>query len=118
LNTVELESHADNPATTLSVGQKKLLELARALMADPKLILLDEPAAGVNPRLMAQLLRVIQRLNAQKTTFLIIEHNMDVIVRLCTHVIVMDCGKVLAEGSPEEIQQNELVLNAYLGVQP
>jgi neutral amino acid transport system ATP-binding protein len=118
LNTVELASHASNRASILSVGQKKLLELARALMANPKLILLDEPAAGVNPRLMAQLLRVIQRLNAQETTFLIIEHNMDVIVRLCTHVIVMDYGKVLVEGSPEEIQQNEQVLNAYLGVQP
>ena len=103
-------------AGNLSGGQKKLLSLGRMLMQNPDLILLDEPTAGVNPTLANDLLEVIRRLQKElKRTFLIVEHNMKVVANLCDRVFVLNFGKVLAEGTPEEIQQNEQVLKAYLG---
>ena len=103
-------------AGNLSGGQKKLLSLGRMLMRNPDLILLDEPTAGVNPTLANDLLETIRRLqNELQKAFLIVEHNMKVIANLCKKVYVLDFGKVLAEGTPEEIQQNEQVLKAYLG---
>jgi len=100
----------------LSGGQKKLLSLARVLMADPDLILLDEPTAGVNPTLIRSLLEVIERLRDEEgKTFLVIEHNMRVISSICNKVYVLNFGEVIAEGTPEEIQRSERVLQAYLG---
>jgi neutral amino acid transport system ATP-binding protein len=89
--------------------------MGRALMTDPKLILLDEPAAGVNPTLIGQICDHIVQWNRQGITFLIIEHNMDVIMSLCHHVWVLAEGTNLADGTPAEIQQNDRVLAAYLG---
>ena len=102
-------------AGALSGGQRKLLEMARALMSNPKLILLDEPAAGVNPTLIKQICQHIVNWNRQGMTFLIIEHNMDVIMSLCDRVWVLAEGRNLAVGSPAEIQTNSQVLEAYLG---
>jgi len=103
-------------AGNLSGGQKKLLSLGRMLMRNPDLILLDEPTAGVNPTLANELLEVIRSLQEElKRTFLIVEHNMKVIANLCEKVFVLNFGKLLAEGTAEEIQQNEQVLKAYLG---
>ncbi|MEA5511644.1 ABC transporter ATP-binding protein [Crocosphaera sp. UHCC 0190] len=99
----------------LSGGQRKLLEMARTLMTRPKLILLDEPAAGVNPTLIGQICEHITNWNRQGISFLIIEHNMDVIMSLCDHIWVLAEGTNLADGTPQEIQHNAIVLEAYLG---
>jgi branched-chain amino acid transport system ATP-binding protein len=109
--------HLENEyAGTLSGGQKKLLELARTLMADPKIILLDEPAAGVNPTLMARILEKIELLNAERgITFLLIEHDIPLVMGLCDPVIVLNHGMKLAEGSPELVRNDPRVLEAYLG---
>ncbi len=102
-------------AGTLSGGQQKLLELARVLMIDPKMILLDEPAAGVNPALMETLVDKILALHARGVTFLIIEHNMDLVMRICRPIVVMAEGRVIFEGDPDEIQRHPEVIDAYLG---
>jgi len=118
LDFVELHHLRDEYASCLSSGQKKLLELARTLMCDPQLILLDEPGAGVNPTLMKRLVDRIEVLCREKgLTFFVIEHDMDLITRLCDPVIVMSNGEKIAEGSPEEIKADERVLEAYLGGQ-
>ncbi|AHJ28157.1 ABC transporter ATP-binding protein [Nodularia spumigena CS-584] len=116
LESVGLAQKAQDYAGGLSGGQRKLLEMGRALMTNPKLILLDEPAAGVNPKLIDDICDRILRWNRQDgMTFLIIEHNMDVIMSLCDRVWVMAEGQNLAEGTPAEIQTNTQVLKAYLG---
>lgn len=115
LESIGLVHMAHEYAGALSGGQRKLLEMGRALMADPKLILLDEPAAGVNPTLINQICDRIQRWNRDGMTFLIIEHNMDVIMSLCDLVWVMAEGRNLAMGTPTEVQSNPEVLEAYLG---
>jgi neutral amino acid transport system ATP-binding protein len=115
LDCVGLARMAHSYAGSLSGGQRKLLEMARALMAKPRLILLDEPAAGVNPTLINQICEHILCWNREGLTFLIIEHNMDVIMSLCQQVWVMAEGKNLATGTPAEIQANPQVLEAYLG---
>ncbi|MEY2832665.1 MAG: ATP-binding protein of transporter [Cyanobacteriota bacterium] len=115
LESVGLAAKAHDYAGALSGGQRKLLEMARTLMTNPKLILLDEPAAGVNPTLINQICEHIVNWNQQGITFLIIEHNMDVIMSLCDRVWVLAEGTNLASGTPEEIQKNDLVLEAYLG---
>ena len=102
-------------AGSLSGGQRKLLEMGRALMTNPKLILLDEPAAGVNPTLINQICNRILAWNREGLTFLIIEHNMDVIMSLCDRVWVLAEGRNLAAGTPAEVQSNAQVLEAYLG---
>jgi branched-chain amino acid transport system ATP-binding protein len=118
LEFVELIDLKDEYAGSLSGGQKKLLELARSMMADPELVLLDEPGAGINPTLMKKLMSNIQTLCEEKgITFFLIEHDMDLVMRLCNPVIVMSEGKKLAEGTAEEIKCNEQVLEAYLGGQ-
>lgn len=115
LESVGLAHMAQTYAGALSGGQRKLLEIARALMVRPKLILLDEPAAGVNPTLINKICEHISRWNQEGLTFLIIEHNMDVIMSLCDRVWVLAEGQNLAVGTPTEIQQNPQVLEAYLG---
>ncbi len=118
LEFVDLVHLRDEYAANLSGGQKKLLELARTLMTDPAMILLDEPGAGVNRVLMRKLVDNIETLRRELgITFFVIEHDMDLITRLCNPVIVMSQGEFLAEGSPEEIKQDERVLDAYLGGQ-
>jgi branched-chain amino acid transport system ATP-binding protein len=105
-------------ASNLSSGQKKLLELARTLMGEPRLILLDEPGAGVNPTLMKSLVALIERLRDESgITFFLIEHDMDLVARLCNPVIVMSSGEKIAEGPPDEVVRDERVLEAYLGGQ-
>ncbi|PIG92581.1 ABC transporter ATP-binding protein [Gloeocapsopsis sp. IPPAS B-1203] len=115
LESVGLAHMAYEYAGALSGGQRKLLEMARALMTKPKLILLDEPAAGVNPTLINQICDRILTWNQEGMTFLIIEHNMDVIMSLCDRVWVLAEGRNLAVGTPSEIQNNPEVLTAYLG---
>ena len=103
-------------AGTLSYGQQKLIDIAMAFMPAPRLVLLDEPCAGVNPSLVDQLRGLLGELNrTQGGSFVVIEHNMDFIMKLCPHVICMVEGKVLAEGPPAEVQANRHVLEAYLG---
>ncbi len=118
LEMVDMVAWQDRPAGELSGGQRKLLELARTLMADPAMILLDEPGAGVNPTLMRRLTAVIQRLREERgVTFLIIEHDLDLVTRLCDTVIVMSEGATLAEGPPDAIRRDPRVVEAYLGGQ-
>ncbi len=105
----------DNPVTQISGGQKKLLEIGRALMAGPKMILLDEPAAGVNPTLAEHIADHLQALVAQGITILLIEHDMALIERVCEHVIVMAEGKDLVAGRFEELREDARVQDAYLG---
>ncbi len=118
LDFVGLTRVKDEYAANLSGGQKKLLELARTMMADPDMILLDEPGAGVNPTLMKQLVGYIRSLVEERgITIFLIEHDMDLIMNVCEHVVVMSSGALLAEGTPDEIRRNPDVLEAYLGGQ-
>ncbi|WP_265110564.1 ABC transporter ATP-binding protein [Halosolutus halophilus] len=115
LELFEIEHLAHEDAANLSGGQRKLLELARALLTDPKMLLLDEPMASVNPTLEKNLLDRIHELRSQGYTFLLVEHDMDVIMNNCETVIVMHQGQVLSQGTPAEIQGDERVVDAYLG---
>ncbi|MEO1455790.1 MAG: ATP-binding cassette domain-containing protein, partial [Pseudomonadota bacterium] len=115
LDFVTLGALADHPAGQISGGQMKLLELARVLMGDPKLILLDEPAAGVNPVLTETLIGKIEELNRGGTTFVIIEHDMDFVMRHCDPVIAMAEGRVIFQGTSAEALANPVLLDAYLG---
>ncbi len=110
-----IAAHAGALAGTLSYGQRKLLELSYVLVADPEIVLLDEPAGGVNPSLINHIGDRIRELNAAGKTFLIVEHNMDFVMGLCHQVTVLDSGTVVAAGPPDEIRANPRVLDAYLG---
>jgi branched-chain amino acid transport system ATP-binding protein len=115
LALVRLDSHADAYAGTLSGGQRKLLDLARALMVEPKLVLLDEPMAGVSPPLRLELLNHIVALRAGGVTFLIVEHDLDFLMQVADVVVVMNEGRVIARGSPDDVRRDDRVVDAYLG---
>ena len=110
-----IAKHAGLLAEQLSYGQRKLLELSYVLMADPEIVLLDEPAGGVNPTLIGTIADRIRELNQQGTTFLIVEHNMDFVMGLCDRVTVLDYGNAVVTGPPEVIRTDRRVLDAYLG---
>jgi neutral amino acid transport system ATP-binding protein len=116
LGVFDLAGLADEYAGTLSGGQRKLLELARALMTRPRLLLLDEPMAGINPTLGRRLLDHMQRLRADEgVSFLFIEHDMEVVMNHADRVIVMAEGRVIADGEPQEVRSDQAVIDAYLG---
>ena len=115
LDFCEIDHLADEYARNLSGGQRKLLEMARALLTDPDMLLLDEPFAGVNPSLEKRLLKHIHELREDGYTFLIVEHDMDLIMQNCERVIVMHQGRILEDGTPAEIKESEEVIEAYLG---
>jgi branched-chain amino acid transport system ATP-binding protein len=117
LDFVKISHLKDEPAGELSYGQQKLLELARCLMSDPEIVLLDEPTAGVNPTLIREIMGRILEANEQRgQTLLIIEHNMDVVMNLARRIYALNYGEVIAEGSPEEVRQNKKVIESYFGV--
>lgn len=115
LDFVGLTRVKDLPAGNLSYGQRKLLEFAFILIAEPRVILLDEPAGGVNPTMINYLADRIRELNARGVTFLVVEHNMEFVMGLCDKVMVMHRGTRIAEGTPAEVRANPAVLEAYLG---
>jgi branched-chain amino acid transport system ATP-binding protein len=118
LEFLQLEPLASQPARVLSGGQRKLLELGRALMTEPRLLLLDEPAAGVSPALRETLVDRIRALNREGVTVLVIEHNLDVVMELCRPVLVMVGGTLLASGDPDAVRSDPRVIDAYLGGAP
>jgi branched-chain amino acid transport system permease protein len=116
LDLLDLRAHADRIAGTLPYGLQRKLEIARALALQPTLLLLDEPAAGLNPRESLELVALLRRVHQRRrVTIILIEHHMDVVMNLCEHITVLNFGKKIAEGTPGEIQANPLVLEAYLG---
>jgi len=116
LRLINLERYADQPAGALSYGQRRLLEIVSCLMSKPRILLLDEPASGINPTLLNTLRDfLIEIYRETKIVFLIVEHNMEFIMSLASEIVVMHQGRVLAQGAPEQIQSDKSVIDAYLG---
>jgi len=115
LDLVGLSGMAGRQADTLSFGDQRRLEIARALASAPKLLLLDEPAAGMNPAETASLAELLQQIRARGTTLLLVEHDMNFVMRLCDRITVLNFGRVIAEGGPRAIREDEAVIEAYLG---
>ncbi len=116
LTRVGIEHLEDVEACDLSYGQQKLLELAGVLMAEPETIMLDEPAGGVNPALIERIAGLVRSLNAEGRTFIVVEHNMDLVMSLSDHVVVFDRGRPISEGPPSVVKNDPRVLEAYLGI--
>ena len=115
LNMVNLYHMKDSYARELSGGQKKLLELARVIIQKPKILLLDEPLAGVNPKLSEEILSLINTFAKEGISILMVEHNISAVMKVSDHIVVLAEGSVIAEGSSDEIRANEKVVSAYLG---
>lgn len=115
LESVGLSRYADAPAAILSYGQRKLLAIAASVMARPRLVILDEPVAGVNPTMVRHIEAVIRQFNAEGVSLLIVEHNVEFIMNLCQRVVVLESGRKIAEGPPSLIRSDPRVLAAYLG---
>lgn len=114
LDFLEIEHLKHEYAVALSGGQQKLLSLGMALMADPSMVLLDEPVAGVNPTLANKIFKKVM-LEKEKRTFLVVEHNIDILMNFCDIIYVMNKGRIVASGTPDEVQRNETVIDVYLG---
>lgn len=115
LEFVGMGAYSHHLAGELSYGQQKLIELAQALVLEPRLLLLDEPAAGINPALVERITDIVRKLNAAGTTVVIVEHNMPLVLSLCDHIHVLAQGRVIASGPPHQIERDPAVLDAYLG---
>jgi ABC-type branched-subunit amino acid transport system ATPase component/ABC-type branched-subunit amino acid transport system permease subunit len=115
LEFVGMARFAHQPAGALSYGQQKLVELAQVLMLEPRLVLLDEPAGGINPSLVGRIVEIVRDLNRQGVTFLVVEHNIPMVLELCDPVVVFSRGRAIAEGPPQTIREDPVVLDAYLG---
>jgi branched-chain amino acid transport system ATP-binding protein len=117
LDFLRISDIKDELTRNLSYGQQKLLDFGMVMMAKPDLILLDEPTCGVEIQMRQEMMDHIRELNTQGTTIIVIEHNMDVVMNLCTRIVVLDSGEKIAEGSPKEIQNHQKVIDAYFGAE-
>jgi branched-chain amino acid transport system ATP-binding protein len=115
LKVVGLAEYASHPASSLAYGHRRLLEIGRAVVSKPRVILLDEPAAGLNGTEAGELVRLIQRISADGVTIILVEHHMDVVMTACGRITVLNHGRLLAEGSPKDIRDDPAVVEAYLG---
>ncbi len=115
LDLLRLSHLADQPAGSLSYGQRKLLEIGRVMMTDPKLVLLDEPTAGINPTLIQSLVEILEVLSRRGMRFFLVEHNIPLVSQLCDHVLVLDAGELIFNGSAADARRDKQVIQAYLG---